>query len=183
MGHMNLKNTAPRMHHITPFLDEKLINFLGRGTLRCVETNFYSRDAMLVGVIVMTLCLSVCLSVTCRCSIETDRRIELIFGLFRPILRGVLGKFRYLEKSEYFRLELFPKLRTQKISPRHIDRRTCYQLSSRKVDARSVINWAVVGQLSLQYFRAATLDYCSLSQCSSSSVYSTILSRGSISDS
>ena len=25
---------------------------------------------------------------------------------------------------------------------------TCYQLSSRKVDAQSVINWAVVGQLS-----------------------------------
>jgi len=25
---------------------------------------------------------------------------------------------------------------------------TCYQLSSRKVDAHSVINWAVVGQLS-----------------------------------
>jgi len=25
----------------------------------------------------------------------------------------------------------------------------CYQLSSRKLDAQSVINWAVVGQLSL----------------------------------
>ena len=25
----------------------------------------------------------------------------------------------------------------------------CYQLSSRKVDAQSVINWAVVGQLTL----------------------------------
>jgi len=25
---------------------------------------------------------------------------------------------------------------------------TCYQLSSRKVDAQSVINWTVVGQLS-----------------------------------
>ena len=28
---------------------------------------------------------------------------------------------------------LFPKLRTYKISPRHIDRRTCYQVSSRKL--------------------------------------------------
>jgi len=26
--------------------------------------------------------------------------------------------------------------------------KTCYQLSSRKVDAQSVTNWAVVGQLS-----------------------------------
>jgi len=29
---MNLKNNTPRMHHITPFCDEKFINFLGRGT-------------------------------------------------------------------------------------------------------------------------------------------------------
>ena len=32
MGHMNLKNSTPIMHHITPILDEKFINFLGRGT-------------------------------------------------------------------------------------------------------------------------------------------------------
>ena len=51
------------------------------------------------------------------------------------------------------------------------------------MDAQSVINWAVVGQLSWQYFRAPTLDHCSLSRWSSSSVYSTNLSRGSISDS
>jgi len=29
---MNLKNNTPRMHHITPFWDEKFLNFLGRGT-------------------------------------------------------------------------------------------------------------------------------------------------------
>ena len=56
---------------------------------------------------------------------------------------------------------------------------TCYQLSSRKVDAQSVINWAVVGQLS----RVPTLDHYSLLHGSSSAVYSTILSHGSISDS
>jgi len=60
---------------------------------------------------------------------------------------------------------------------------TCYQLSSRKVDAQSVINWAVVGQLSRYCLRAPTLDHYSLSYRSSSAVYSTILSRGSISDS
>ena len=32
----------------------------------------------------------------------------------------------------------------------------CYQLSSRKVDAQSVINWAVVGQLR----RSTTVVYC-----------------------
>jgi len=70
------------------------------------------------------------------------------------------------------------------MSPRHIDRRTCYQLSSRKLDAHSVIKWTVVGQQSWQCLRAPTLDRCNLSQRSSSSVYSMILSRGStISDS
>jgi len=37
---------------------------------------------------------------------------------------------------------------------------TCYQLSSTKVDAQSVINWTVVGQLSWQYLRAPTVDGC-----------------------
>jgi len=49
------------------------------------------------------------------------------------------------------------------------------KLSSSKVDAQSVINWAVVGQLSRQYLRAPTLDHYSLSHRSSSAVYSTIL--------
>jgi len=59
----------------------------------------------------------------------------------------------------------------------------CYRLSSGKVDAQSVINWTVVGQLSWQYLRAPTVDRCNLSQQSSSSVYSTIPLRGFISDS
>ena len=58
----------------------------------------------------------------------------------------------------------------------------CYQLSSRKADAQTVINWTVVGQLSLWYLRAPTLDHCSLSHRSWSSVYSTISSRRSLSD-
>jgi len=55
------------------------------------------------------------------------------------------------------------------------------------VDAPSVINWTVVGQLSWQYFRAPTLYRCTLSQWSLRSVYSTVYSTipslGSISDS
>jgi len=35
---------------------------------------------MLAPVLAMALCLSVCLSVTSRCSVEMDRRIELVFG-------------------------------------------------------------------------------------------------------
>ena len=58
---------------------------------------------------------------------------------------------------------------------------TCYRLSSRKVDAHSVINWAVIGQLSRYYLRASTLDHYSLSLRSSSAVHSTLLSHGSIS--
>ena len=60
---------------------------------------------------------------------------------------------------------------------------TCYQLSSIKVDAQSVMNWAVVGPLSRYYLRVPTLGHYSLSHKSSSAVYSTILSHGSISDS
>ena len=60
---------------------------------------------------------------------------------------------------------------------------TCYQLSSATVDALRVINWTIVGQLSWNYLRAPTLARHSLSQWSSSSVYSTIPSRGSVSDS
>jgi len=55
--------------------------------------------------------------------------------------------------------------------------------SSTKVDAQSVINWTVVGQLSWQYFRAPTLDRCSLSQWSSSSVCNTVPSREFITNS
>jgi len=55
-----------------------------------------------------------------------------------PVLHCVKRKFDYLQKLGHFPLELCPKLWTLKISPRHIDRR----------NAQSVINWAVVGQLS-----------------------------------
>jgi len=45
------------------------------------RSSFYPRDALLARVLAMALCPSVCLclSVTRRCSIETDERIELGF--------------------------------------------------------------------------------------------------------
>jgi len=57
--------------------------------------------------------------------------------------------------------------------------KTCYQPSSTKVNAQSLINWAI-GKLIWQYLRRST---SSLSHCSSTSVYSTIPSRDFISDS
>jgi len=108
---------------------------------------FSLRDALLAPV--LALCL--CLSVTSRCSVETDGRINLV------LTRGLLSTsptlcFTQIQVSTKIRVlpsgTFFSKLWTLKIPPRHIDRRTCYQLSSRKVDAQSVINWTVVGQLS-----------------------------------
>ena len=57
--------------------------------------------------------------------------------------------------------------------------KTCYQPSSTKVNAQSLISWAI-GKLIWQYLRRST---SSLSHCSSTSVYSTIPSRDFISDS
>jgi len=131
--------------------------------------------------------MSVCLSVTSRCSIEVVGRIELVFGMeasfdqFYAVFSGNSGMYKNKGTSLW---NFFVNSGLKKISPRPIiDRRTCYQLSSRKVDAPRVINWAVVGQLSWQYLRAPTLDHYSLSHRSSSAVYSTIVSRGSVSDS
>jgi len=43
------------------------------------EFHFCPRDAMLARVLAIALCLSVSVSVTSRCSIETDERIGLVF--------------------------------------------------------------------------------------------------------
>jgi len=48
---------------------------------------------------------------------------------------------------------------------------------------RSMIKWTIIGHLSWQYLWAVMLDHCSLSQWSSSSVYSMISLCRSVSDS
>ena len=109
---------------------------------------------MIARVLAMALCLSVSLSlylsVTSRCSVEVVGRIELVFGMEAFFPTSPTLCFKEIQVSTKIRvlatLELVPELRTLKISPRHIDRRTCYRLSSKKVDAQSVINWTVVGQ-------------------------------------
>jgi len=92
---------------------------------------FCRRDAMLARVLAMALCLSVCLSQVGVLSKQMDEIICFFLvggGFFRPVLHYLLRKFRYLQKQGY--LELFSKLWTYKILPRHIDRRrTCYNLA------------------------------------------------------
>jgi len=74
---------------------------------------------MLARVLAMTLCLSV----TSRCSIEMTGRIEQVFGMqaFPPIPHRAVRKYGYLQKLGYFPLRFCSKLRTWKISPRQVD--------------------------------------------------------------
>jgi len=94
--------------------------------------------------------VSVSLSVTSRCSIETAERIELIFGtwaffhLSYSVLKGnsVISKNKGTFLWNFVLNSGLGKFR-HGISIVEM----CYQLSFRKVDAQSVINWAVVSQL------------------------------------
>ena len=118
-------------------------------------------------VLAMGLCPRVCLcpSVTSRCSIETDERIELVFGMwasFHPSYTVLKGNSVIPQNkgTSLWNFVLNSGLRKFRHGISIVE--TCYRLSSRKVDAQSVINWAVVGQLSWQYLRAPTLDHYSL---------------------
>jgi len=103
-------------------------------------------------VLAMALCPSV--SVTSRCSIETAERIELVLACelpstFHPsytVLKGnlVISKNK---GTSLWNFVLNSELR-RKFRHGISIVETCYQHSSRKKDAQSVINWAVVGQLS-----------------------------------
>ena len=140
----------------------------------CVFSVFTAR-CFAPAVLAMGLCPSV--SVTSRCSIETAERIELVFGMwvsFHPFYTVLKGN-SIISKNKGTSLWNFV-LNSGLKEFRHgiLIVETCYQLSSRKVDAQSVINWAVVGQLSRLYPRAPTLNHYSLSHRSSSAVYSTI---------
>jgi len=93
----------------------------------------------------------VCPSVTSRSSTKTAERIELVFGVwasFHPSYT-VLKGYSVISKNNgtsLWNFVLNSGLRKFRHSISIVE--TCYQLSSRKVDAQSVINWAVVGQLS-----------------------------------
>jgi len=112
--------------------------------------NVFTAQCYTSAVLAMGLCPSVCLSVTSRCSIKTAEQIELFLGMwasFHPsytVLKGnsVISK----NKGHLWNFVLNSGLRKFRHSISII--KTCYQLSSRKVDAQSVINWAVIVQLS-----------------------------------
>jgi len=97
------------------------------------------------------LAMGLCLSVTSWCSIEMAERIELVLGMcasFYPsytVLKGI----SVISKNKGTPLcnsVLNSGLR--KFCHGILIVETCYQLSSIKMDAHSVINWAVVVQLS-----------------------------------
>jgi len=97
--------------------------------------------------------VSVCPSqvVTSRCSIETAERIELVFGMwasFHPFYTVIKGN-SVISKNKGTSLWNFVlNFGLRKFRHGIWIVETCYQLNSRKVDAQSVINRAVVGQLS-----------------------------------
>jgi len=108
---------------------------------------FYPRDAMLARVLAMAcVCLSVCLSVsvTSRCSNEAVEGIGLFFGLGASF--HISYTLCYQMGTSLWNFALDAGLRKFRHSTSIVE--ACYQLSSRKVDAQSVINWTVVGQLS-----------------------------------
>ena len=138
-------------------------------THACSAFHFYPREAMLVAFAYWLwpcVCVSVCLcpSVTSRSSIEAAERIELL------VLDNGHGSFllhcvkRNFEKNEGTSLWKFVQncgLRKFCFDVSIVE--ACCWLGSRKLDAQSVINWTVVGQLSWQSLRAPTLDRCRLS--------------------
>ena len=80
-------------------------------------------------------------------SIESAERIELVFGMWASytVLKGnsVISKNK---GTSLWNFVLNSGLRKFRHGISIVE--TCYQLNSRKVDAHSVINWAVVGQQS-----------------------------------
>ena len=114
---------------------------------------------MLARVLAMALCLSVCV---CRFSIETSTYPTLYYKEIQVRLKRCTSLCNFAPNSG---------LRKFRHGISIVE--ACYQLGLRQVDAQSVINWDVVGQLTGQYLRAPTLDHCSLSHRSSSSVYTT----------
>ena len=107
----------------------------------------------------MTLCLSVCVcvcvcpSVTSRCPIETAQRIELVFGLGASLDLSytVLGGNSGISKNSGTSLwNVAPNSGLRKFRDDRSIIEICYQISSKKVDAQSVINWTFVGQLRCQ---------------------------------
>jgi len=97
------------------------------------------------------LAMTLCPSVTSRSSAKTAERIELVFGMwvsFHPSYTVLKGNSLISKNKGTSLWNFVLKSRHWKFHHGISIIKMCYQLCSRKVDAQSVINWAVVGQLS-----------------------------------
>jgi len=106
---------------------------------------FYPRDAMLARVLAMTLYPSVRLSVSVksRSSIETTERIELVFDTgasIHPSYTVLTGNSAISKNKGTSLWNFVPNSGLRKFYFGISIVETCYQLSSRKVDAQSAIN-------------------------------------------
>jgi len=95
--------------------------------------------------------VSVCPSITSRSFTKTAERIEPVFGMWASFHSSyaVLNGNSVVSKNKgtsLWNFDLNSGLRKFRHGISIVE--ACYQLSSRKVDAQSVMNWAVVGQLS-----------------------------------
>jgi len=91
----------------------------------------------------VSVSVSVRVSVTSRCSIETTERIELVWqvSVLPPVLQCVKRKFGYLQNKGTFLWNFVVNSGLKKFCHGISIVETCYQFNSRKVDAQSVINW------------------------------------------
>ena len=124
----------------------------------------YPRDAMLARVLAMALYMSVCvrLSVTSRSSIETVEQIGLV--LARELLSAsptlCCEKIRLPPKTRVLSCGTLPyTLGLENFTTIGRSRRNVLSaLLDKGIDAQTVINWTVVGQLNSQHFRARTVN-------------------------
>ena len=118
------------------------------------QCNFYPRDATLarVGLLAMALCPSgsVCLSKVDVLSKRMKESRWFWHGRFiPPILHCVIRKFMYLQNKGTSLWNFAPNSGLRKFRHGISIIEACYQLSLRKADAQSAINWTVVDQASL----------------------------------
>ena len=99
----------------------------------------------------VSLCLCLRLSVTSRSAIETNKQIGLVLAWELPSTYATLyyKEIRVPPKNKGSSLWNFAhNSGLRKFRHRRSIVETCYQLSSRKVDSQSMMNWTVIGQLS-----------------------------------
>jgi len=128
--------------------------------------------------------VSVCLRLS-QVGVLSKRMNESRWVFFARVLPSTYTTLCYKEIQVPSKIRLLPSrsllqtLDSENFATVYRSSKRAINLARERWTPKSVINWTVVGQLSRQYLRAPTLDRCSLSQRSSSSVYSTVLSRGS----